>query len=42
MHRVIAHSGGSEEFVARILATPAETARVTRFSLYMLPVRKFA
>lgn len=31
-----------EEFVARILATPAETARVTRFSLYTLPVRKFA
>jgi len=31
----------SEEFVTRILATPAETARVTRFSLYTLPVRKF-
>jgi pimeloyl-ACP methyl ester carboxylesterase len=31
-----------EEFVARILATPAETARVTRFSLYTLPVRRFA
>jgi len=32
----------SEEFVARILATPAENARVGRFSLYTLPVRKFA
>jgi cytokinin dehydrogenase len=31
-----------EEFVARILATPAESARVGRFSLYTLPVRKFA
>ena len=31
-----------EEFVAHILATPAEIARVTRFSLYKLPVGKFA
>jgi cytokinin dehydrogenase len=31
----------SEEFVARILATPAETARVGRFSLYTLPVGNF-
>ncbi|HYL14882.1 MAG TPA: FAD-binding protein [Terriglobales bacterium] len=31
-----------EEFVARILATPAESAGVTRFSLYTLPVRRFA
>ncbi|HWZ78020.1 MAG TPA: FAD-binding protein [Candidatus Sulfotelmatobacter sp.] len=31
-----------EQFVARILATPPETARVTRFSLYQLPIRKFA
>src|SRR5258708_32872181 len=30
-----------EEFVARILATPAETSGVTRFSLYLLPVQKF-
>jgi hypothetical protein len=30
-----------EEFVARILATPPETAGVTRFSLYLLPIRKF-
>jgi cytokinin dehydrogenase len=30
-----------EEFVARILATPPETAGVTRFSLYLLPVQKF-
>ena len=30
-----------EAFVARILATPPETARVTRFSLYVLPTRKF-
>lgn len=32
----------SEEFVARILATPPETAGLTRFSLYLLPTRKFA
>ncbi len=31
-----------EEFVGDILATPAETARLMRFSLYTLPVRKFA
>jgi len=31
----------SEEFVARILAAPAETARVGRFSLYTLPVGNF-
>jgi cytokinin dehydrogenase len=30
-----------EEFVARILATPPETAGVTRFSLYWLPMQKF-
>jgi len=38
------HVPGSvgEEFVARILATPPETAGVARFSLYLLPVRKFA
>ena len=32
----------AEEFVAHILATPAETAGVTRFSLYILPTSKFA
>jgi FAD/FMN-containing dehydrogenase len=31
----------AEEFVAGMLAAPPETARVTRFSLYVLPVRKF-
>jgi cytokinin dehydrogenase len=38
------HVPGSvgEEFVARILATPPETAGVARFSLYLLPIRKFA
>jgi FAD/FMN-containing dehydrogenase len=30
-----------EEFVGRILASPAETAGVTRFSLYTLPIQKF-
>ena len=30
-----------EEFVARILARPPETAGVTRFSLYWLPMQKF-
>jgi len=32
----------SEEFVGRILATPPETAGMTRFSLYVLPTHKFA
>jgi cytokinin dehydrogenase len=32
----------SEEFLARILATPSETAGVTRCSLYVLPTRKFS
>lgn len=32
----------ADEFVARILATPRETEGMTRFSLYVLPTRKFA
>jgi FAD/FMN-containing dehydrogenase len=31
----------SEEFLARILATPSDTAGMTRCSLYVLPTRKF-
>jgi cytokinin dehydrogenase len=32
----------ADDFVARILATPRETEGMTRFSLYVLPTRKFA
>lgn len=31
-----------ESFMRRILATPADTAGITRFSLYLLPTRKFS
>ncbi len=34
-------SSAADEFVARILATPPETAGMTRFSLYALPTRRF-
>ena len=34
-------ASASEDFVARILATPSETAGMTRFSLYVLPTPKF-
>lgn len=31
-----------ESFLRQILATPADTAGITRFSLYLLPTRKFS
>ncbi len=39
---MIVPSSASEEFIARILTTPPETAGMTRFSLYVLPTHKFA
>lgn len=32
---------GAEDFLRRILATPEDTAGITRLSLYMLPMQKF-
>ena len=32
---------GAEAFLARMLDTPADTAGISRFSLYVLPTRKF-
>ncbi len=32
----------AEEFLGRILATPGDTAGITRFSLYMLPMHRFS
>ena len=32
---------GAEAFLAQMLDTPADTAGISRFSLYVLPTRKF-